>query len=191
MKKGTFWNDAARDGALLGILLGVSTLAEITMQLSGRMGLMALFCLEFFAVVALHYWLLHRFTRRHSALFTAEEGFTFGQGYGYLVAVSAFAGVIVGAVQALYIHAVLGYSTYLERYVASLMKMTSELGSSASSMTGYLRPMLEQIERAPAPSVFATFMGGIWTSLLFGALFGLIIAGVLSRAPRLFDKEQE
>ena len=32
-----------------------------------------------------------------------------------------------------------------------------------------------------------TVWGGVWSSLLFGGIFGLIIAGVIARAPKPFD----
>lgn len=190
MEKNNFWNDAARYGALLGAVLSVSFILENWMTLSGRMTMYALMTVEWIAVVVLHYYLLHRFTRSRSMLYTAEEGFTFGQGYGYLMVVSAFAGIIVGVVQYVYLHLVLGYSNYTERMVEAVTDMLSMGGNVSASYEGMIVPMLEQIQSAPAPSVIATVWGGMFTSLLFGAVFGLIIAGVLARAPRPFDTLQ-
>lgn len=190
MEKNNFWNDAARYGALLGAVLSVSFILENWMTLSGRMTMYALMTVEWIAVVVLHYYLLHRFTRCRSLLYTAEEGFTFGQGYGYLMVVSAFAGIIVGVVQYVYLHLVLGYSNYTERMVEAVTDMLSMGGNVSASYEGMIVPMLEQIQSAPVPSVIATVWGGMFTSLLFGAVFGLIIAGVLARAPRPFDTLQ-
>lgn len=190
MEKNNFWNDAARYGALLGAVLSVSFILENWMTLSGRMTMYALMTVEWIAVVVLHYYLLHRFTRSRSMLYTAEEGFTFGQGYGYLMVVSAFAGIIVGVVQYVYLHLVLGYSNYTERMVEAVTDMLSMGGNVSASYEGMIVPMLEQIQSAPVPSVIATVWGGMFTSLLFGAVFGLIIAGVLACAPRPFDTMQ-
>ena len=136
-----------------------------------------------------HYYLLHRFTRNRSKLYSAEEGFSFGQGYLFVLAVSAFAGVIVGGVQYIYLHLIMGYSNYTSRLVEALTDMMALGGGVPASMESVMAQSLEQIQTAPAPSVLATVWGGIWVSLLFGAVFGLIIAGVLSRAPRPFDTQ--
>ncbi len=97
-----FWNDAARSGAIIGAVLGVSALVESQMALSGNLRWFAWLVVEYLVVIALHFWLLYRFTRRRSQLYSAEEGFTFGEAYKFLLTVSAFGGAIAGAVQALY-----------------------------------------------------------------------------------------
>jgi len=190
MGNNNFWNDAARCGAVVGGLVAVSGLLENAMVLSGRMSLYLLMLVEFVAVAVLHYYLLHRFTRQRSMLCSAEEGFTFGQGYGFVLAMSAFAGIIAGCVQAVYLHLIVGYSTYMDRYFSSLAQVLEQNGAMSSSMEGMLSQLMTQVQSSPAPSVLGTVMGGIWTSLLFGAVFGLIVAGVLARAPRPFDTQE-
>lgn len=189
MEKNNIWNDAAKYGALLGALLSLSFILETAMTLSGKLSLYALLTLEWVVVVVLHYYLLHRFTRSRSRLYTPEEGFTFGQGYGFLLLVSAFAGIICGAVQYVYLHLIVGYSTYTDRMVAAMTDMISRSGGMSSSMEPYLAQTLNQIQATPEPSVLATVWGGVFTSLLFGALFGLIIAGVNARASKPFESE--
>ena len=189
MEKQNFWNDAAKCGAIIGAILAVSMILETMMTLSGSMKYYALMTVEWIGVVVLHYYLLHRFTRNRSKLYSAEEGFSFGQGYLFVLAVSAFAGVIVGGVQYIYLHLIMGYSNYISRLVEALTDMMALGGGVPASMESVMAESLEQIQTAPAPSVLATVWGGIWVSLLFGAVFGLIIAGVLSRAPRPFDTQ--
>ena len=83
----------------------------------------------------------------------------------------------------------MGYSNYTSRLVEALTDMMALGGGVPASMESVMAQSLEQIQTAPAPSVLATVWGGIWVSLLFGVVFGLIIAGVLSRAPRPFDTQ--
>lgn len=190
MEKNNFWNNAARQGAILGAVLAVSSVLENMMMLSGRLTLYALLTVETIAVIVLHYYLLHRYTRQRAALYTAEEGFTFGQGYGYLLAVSGFAGVIVGIVQYLYLHVIVGYANYVDHVVASVTETLAASGGMSASMEPLLNQMIAQMQSAPEPTVLATVWSGIFSSLLFGAFFGLIIAGVQARAPRPFDDGQ-
>ena len=117
MEKTNFWKDVAKYGAIIGALLAVSFMLETRLQISASFGLYAI---EWIAVVVLHYYLLHRFTRRYSMMYTAEEGFSFGQGYAYILSVSTVAGLIVGIVQYLYLHFFIGYTNYTERTTAAL-----------------------------------------------------------------------
>lgn len=181
--KNSFWSDAARCGAYVGLLLAVSSVLETGMVLSGKLGLYAVIIFEWLAVVALHIYLLLRFTRRRSALYAVEEGFSFGQGYGYVLAMSLLAGVILGAVNYIYLHLVLGYDRYVEKITDILSQLVSMSGAQNASVT----MLVEQLQHMPEPSLLATIWSGIWSSLLFGAVFGLIVAGVLARAPQLFS----
>lgn len=190
MEKNNFWNNAARQGAILGAVLAVSSVLENMMMLSGRLTLYALLTVETIAVIVLHYYLLHRYTRQRAALYTAGEGFTFGQGYGYLLAVSGFAGVIVGIVQYIYLHLIVGYANYVDHVVASVTETLAASGGMSASMEPLLNQMIAQMQSASEPTVLATVWSGIFSSLLFGAFFGLIIAGVQARAPRPFDDGQ-
>lgn len=187
MEKNNFWNEAARWGAIVGGMLALSFILETSMSLSGRISLYTILGLEWIAVVVLHYYLLHRFTRRYATRFPADEGFTFGQGYACVMAVSGFAGVIVGVVQVVYLHLIMGYETYTERMTAAVTEILASGGEVPAQMEGMISQLIEQMQSAAAPSVLATAWGGIFTSLLFGALFGLIIAGTNARAPRPFD----
>lgn len=180
--KNSFWSDAARCGAYVGLLLAASSVLETSLVLSGKTGLYVLLIFEWLAVVVLHFYLLLRFTRRRSALYTADEGFSFGQGYGYLLAVSLLAGLILGVVNYIFVHLVLGYDSYVAKVSDILMQFAAMGGSSVAPMATFV----EQLRNTPEPSLLATVWGGIWSSLLFGAVFGLIVAGVSARAPKPF-----
>lgn len=187
MDKNNFWNDAAKCGAVIGLILAVSSVLENSLFFTTGTGFLYLMLLEFFAVAAVHYYLLHRYVRRRSLLYTADEGFSFGQGYGFLLAVSGFAGIILGVVQAVYLHLIVGYSNYIDHYVSWMTGLFARMGSASSSMEGMLSQIINELQNSPAPSVLSTLWGGVWSSLLFGGIFGLIIAGVVARAPKPFD----
>lgn len=192
MNKSQFWNETAKKGAVLGVVLALSAIFELWVSISGKHALMLPMTVEWIAVVVLHYYLLHRYTKQYSLGFSDEEGFTFWQGYGYQMILSAFAGVIVGVVQASVLHGVIGYSNYIDRVLASTQQIIAASGTPMNaSMQTMLMQTFEQVEQAQIPSVLSTAWGGMVNSLLFGALFGLIIAGVRTRAPRLFGGEGE
>lgn len=189
MEQKNFWNDAAKYGAVIGLLLALSMLFETYAVLSGSTALIGLMVPEFIVVVVLHYVLLHRYTKRYGASFPVEEGFPYSKAYSYILLLSAFAGVIVGAVQAVYLHVVIGYAAYMEQYVAAIQNYLSQSGNVSASMEPMLAQLFDTLESAEAPSFLQTVWSSLFSSLLFGAFFGLIIAGVLSRAPKLFDDQ--
>ena len=122
MEKQNFRNDAAECGANIGAIAGrFDGLGERWMTLSGSMRYCALITVEWIGVVVLHCSPaapLRAQPFRNSIW--AEEGFSFGQGYLFVLAVSAFAGVIVGGVQYIYLHLIMGYSNYTSRLVEAL-----------------------------------------------------------------------
>ena len=96
MTKENFWSDAARCGAVLGLILSGSFLVETAFSLSGNGTLRNLVAVESVAVAVLHYYLLHRYTRQRSRLFSREEGFQFMHAYAFIQVISIFAGLLVG-----------------------------------------------------------------------------------------------
>lgn len=192
MEGKTFWNEAAKWGVIVGVLLSVSFVLENLMTVSGRMGLYYLMMLEWIGVVVLHFWLLLRFVQSRSSLYGAADGFTFGQGYGCVMVVSAFAGVIVGVVQAVYLHLIIGYQNYIDRTIEAMTGLISKSGSQMpASFEGMLEQSFQQLRTAPVPSVLESVWSGLFSSLLFGAVFGLIIAAIAARTPRPFDETNE
>ena len=65
----------------------------------------------------------------------------------------------------------------------------SRMGGASSSMEGMLSQIVNELQNSPAPSMLKTVWGGVWSCLLFGVVFGLIIAGVIARAPKPFGKD--
>lgn len=190
MEQKKFWSVAASQGGVIGLVLAASMFFETYASLSGRVGLMGLMLVEWVAVVILHYWLLNRYTKQYAAQFSDEEGFPFFRGYGYVLVLSLFAGVILGLAQAIYLHGVMGYGAYIEQYASALKELLAASPAS-SQMEPMLKQMFTQLEAAPVPSVLQTAWGGVTNSILFGGFFGLIIAAVQSRSPKLFAPKNE
>ena len=96
MEKSNFWNDACRGGAIIGLVMAVSNVAEQAMLLKGGIGMYGLVIVEWLALAGVFIWLLYRFTRKRAALYAPEEGFSFGQGFGFIVVMSLLSGLIAG-----------------------------------------------------------------------------------------------
>lgn len=186
MGKTNFWNDAAKYGAAVGLLLAVSTVVENSIVLSGRLGLYVLLTVEWIAAVVLHYYLLHRYTRQRAMQRAEAEGFSFGEAYGFIVTMSAFGGIISGAVQYIYVYGIIGYGRYVERTADALYAVMARNGNVSPSMENLLSQTVAQMHQSPEPSVFSAVGGGMLTSVLFGLVFGLFIASTVARPAKPF-----
>ncbi|MFR2524675.1 DUF4199 domain-containing protein [uncultured Alistipes sp.] len=188
MEKSNFWNDACRGGAIIGLAMAVSNVAEQAMLLKGGIGMYGLVIVEWLALAGVFIWLLYRFTRKRAALYALEEGFSFGQGFGFIVVMSLLSGLIAGAAGYFYRHVAIGYDVYTERYIDSVNGLLSEVPVPAATVDAY-ELLFEQLRSTPEPSIFAAIASSMFWYVVAGGLIGLVIAGVISRAPRPFDTE--
>ena len=188
MEKSNFWNDACRGGAIIGLVMAVSNVAEQAMLLKGGIGMYGLVIVEWLALAGVFIWLLYRFTRKRAALYAPEEGFSFGQGFGFIVVMSLLSGLIAGAAGYFYRHVAIGYDVDTERYIDSVNGLLSEVPVPAATVDAY-ELLFEQLRSTPEPSIFAAIASSMFWYVVAGGLIGLVIAGVISRAPRPFDTE--
>ena len=87
-----------------------------------------------------------------------------------------------------YRHVAIGYDVYTERYIDSVNGLLSEVPVPAATVDAY-ELLFEQLRSTPEPSIFAAIASSMFWYVVAGGLIGLVIAGVISRAPRPFDTE--
>lgn len=190
MTKENLWADAARSGAILGLILSASLIVENMLTFSGKFSLILLSGVVSLAVAILHYYLLHRYTRQRARLYSAEEGFSFGKGYSFILLISAFSGIITGAVTYIYQYIIIGYSSYIDRMSEMIRSVMQQAGPAAAALKGQFSNMVSTLQNTPEPSLLDVISGGIINSILFGLIFGLFIAGILSRPHNPFGESQ-
>lgn len=185
-----FWNDVASKGAILGVLMLVSHIFEQMMILNGTMTRVGIVGIEALVVFVIYVYLLYRFAKGHSLRYIPEEGFPYGKAFGYVVAISLFASVIVGLGSYISTHFIIGYNDYIDGVVNMYTNILSESPMPAQ-MAGVYEQTLEKIQEQPEPSIFATISSAIWNYLLLGGFAGLIIAAIVKREPNIFGNENE
>ena len=92
MAKNAFWNEASRCGAIVGLV-------NVAFEL-GKMSVPSIAFVLGLANFVVTIYLLWRFASRRAKSF-GNEGFTYGQSLGFIVAMGIFAGIITGAYQIL------------------------------------------------------------------------------------------
>lgn len=175
MKKSTFWSDASQGGAIIGLVsILLSTLGILFTKLSGLFSLVS--------VVVIIYLLFH-FTRRRASLYTTE-GFTYGQSLGFIVAMSIFTGIIMGAFQIVASNWL--FTDYYENTYNTLITTLAQAGLSNEEVETTAK-MYRAMLFSPLPSLIWSVIG----SIIGNGFYGLFISMGTKRNPDLFEQETE
>lgn len=175
MNKSTFWSDASRGGAIVGLTsIVLSTLGILFTKMAGM--------LSFVSVVVVIY-LLFYFTRRRSMLYT-KEGFTYGQSLGFIVAMSIFAGIIAGAFQIVASNWL--FTAHFEETYKVLMSTLAQAGISGEEME-LTAKMYRSMLFSPMPALLWSIVG----SVIGYGFYGLFISIGTKREPDMFDSADE
>ncbi len=182
MDNSIFWKDACKYGAILGLMMSLAAIIELSTALSGRFLLTGLTWLIFTAAYIV---LLVRFTKLHRSHLHPDDGFPFGQAFGFLITMVLLCALITGVVKYLYIHAFVGYSVYIDHYT----EMLSNLELPAS-MYGPMKDAIGQIQNAPTPSIVSEVWSNLLSNAIFCGILSLIIAATLVKPARPFASQQ-
>lgn len=187
----SFWSDALRDGALLGLAMALAkSLESYFMLISGISvtGLAIVLMVEMIGSAVLFVWLVHRFVKRRSLSADPREGFTYGQGLIYSFVISVLAGVVVGLANALFIMG-MGYENFVDATIARLeqtfeyMASYDSTGVAADSYEQMIDATIEALETQRRPTVFDNIIASLNSYIVWGTLLGLIIARRVRREP--------
>lgn len=171
MNQTNFWDDAAKCGAIIGC---VSILCMLLRDAT-RIGVFGLLGFAFYCGMLLF------FTRRRTAeCSTAEQEYDFGQRFGFVVAISAFVGIINGAYSILACRIL-----FSEQYAAAYDEAFGIVAATGIYPAEFLSD-LQQIMLSPLVQAFSAFAG----QLVLGVILGLVIAATV-QPPRNFDKQSE
>ncbi len=181
-----FWKNALINGALLGLIASAFYLVEQICLIHGRITLMSFVWL---VAAVLYVMLLSRFAKRYRATQADDEGLSFGKAFGFLVMLIVVASVIKGLIQWLYCNVVMGYTTYVERMIASLMGYIDGNGGMPASVQPMFEAQISMLHNAPAPGIFGTIWGVVTTNVIFCGMVSLIIAAVVKRDAKPFSQE--
>ena len=195
MKPSVYLNDMLTKGALLGVVMLLSNIAETSMMYYGgsEMWLTAI-SVEILISSTLYFWLILRFTKGYAKLVLNENKelpfFTFGNGLSYAINISMLAGVIAALGGYMFRHYIIGFENYITSYV-KLLKGALSHTEIPASMVGTYEQMFKAIESQNEPSLISAIFSSIWTYLVAGTFVGLIVASITKRTPKNFDNQNE
>lgn len=176
MAQNSFWSDASRGGAVVGG-------ASVAFSLLGMLIPSIAFVANLANFVVMIY-LLFYFTRRRSMLYT-EEGFTYTQSLGFIVAMAIFAGIISGAYQIIASNFL--FSEMFEESLATSLAALKQTGLYNNEMMDEMSSMMRSYIFSPVPSL----MANIFSNVLYFGFCGLFISIGTKREPDIFDTTTE
>ena len=193
MKPSVFLNDMLTKGAILGVVMLASNIAENMMLCyGGTTTWMAIMSVEIIASIALYIILLRRFTRNYANLVLTERKsvpyFTYGNGLTYIVSVSMLAGVIVALGNYMFIHYIVGFENYIVGYVQTLKNAVSGT-EMPSAMIDTYEQMFKALESQDEPSLISKVLSTVWSYLVGGTFVGLFIAAATRRKADIFNNQ--
>lgn len=183
-----YWHDVLRSGAILGLVMALSSIFERYLLLASNLTLgtaTMLYLGEAVVACVVFIWLIVRFTRRRRDAGDPRFGFNYSTALSYILLISMLAGVIVGVAGTIFTSAI-GYDAYIAGNIARLEEaktLYEGLGVGANDLVLF-DEMVHRIRTAPQPTMLQNVLASFSNYILFGGIPGLIIAGVLSRKPQ-------
>lgn len=172
MANKSFWNEASRGGAVVGLVnVGLSLIGMALPSISFVASL-----INFVATI----YLLFYFTRRRSLLFY-KEGYTYTESLGFIVAMGIFAGIIAGAYQIVASNFL--FTETFEETVKTTISTLQQSGLYNSDMMDQMAQMMHSYIFSPIPVLLSNIFGNV---LVYG-FYGLFISIGTKREPEIFD----
>lgn len=177
MTKSSFWRDASQGGAGLGLAGVIFSLAGMLWSAGGF-----IFNLANFVVTI---YLLFYYTRRRSMLYSAEEGFSYTQSLGFIVAMGIFAGIIAGAYQVVASNFL--FTEMFEQTVATSLETLKQTGIYNNDMMDQMSGLMRSYIFSPIPVLISNVVGNV---LIFG-FYGLFISIGTKREIDIFSTDDQ
>ncbi|MBR4994619.1 MAG: DUF4199 domain-containing protein [Alistipes sp.] len=176
MKTNSFWSDASRCGAIVGLV-------SVAFSLLGLLVPSIAFVCNLLSFVAMVY-LLFYFTRKRASQFTAD-GFTYSQSLGFIVGSAVFVGIVSAAFQI-----VAGNFLFTEQFEQTISTTVGEMQKSGI----YDAEMIKQMASAMRTYMFspiAVLLSQVFGNVLYLGFLGLFISVGTKCEPVLFDIQNE
>ncbi len=172
MERKNYWNELLKYGAIIGVV-------EIVASALGMMTTSSLISL--LALVA-YIYLMYRFTAQRAAQMPAERGFSYGDGWTFIVMIGLFAGFLTGVYEIFARN--IFFTAQYEEAIAQTMSIM------ARSMPGQMSEFKELMHKTMFSPAMILFSGAL-AGLIKSAFFGLFIAAFTSRKPDIFAPKQD
>ena len=171
--KNKFWNEASHCGAILGLISITFTFAGMYLPQTADVIISGL---NFVLTI----YLLFYFTKRRASQFP-QEGYTYSQCLGFIVASGLFTGIITGAYQI--VASNFFFTDYYNELYNTMIATYAQVGVFDNNMMDILKSTMHSYIFSPLPVLISNVMA---MCLSYG-FYGLFIALGTKREADIFD----
>lgn len=196
MSNNCFWNETLKLGAILGALMSISTMLESYVIYYSAIPLVRasmIYLAEWLVVVIAYVWLMYRFTKSYSNRYFDEgAGFSFSQGFGFVITLSLFVAIMVGVTTTLF-YSVMGFDGFIDGYIARIDELVAYMGANNIAMNSVAEDvelLRDNIRALQQPSMLSNILAAINNYVLSGLIIGLTIAAILRRKPVIVERNE-
>lgn len=172
MANNSFWNEASRYGAIVGLI-------NVFFALIGML-IPAIAFVASLANFVVTIYLLFFYTRRRAQRFT-NEGYSYTQCLGFMVSMGIFAGIISGAYQIVASNFL--FVDEFEQAINTSIAALQQSGVYNNEMIDQMSSIMRSYSFSPIPALISNIIGNI---LIFG-FYGLFISIGTKTEPNIFD----
>ena len=183
MKVTSFWGDACKYGAILGVIASASAIFEDYLINFSSVSLEAMgliYIVELIAYTALFIYLVVRFTKRRALQFEGEE-FTFGHGFSYSFVIVMLAMIVVGVAHTLFIE-IMGFEEFIEGFLMRIDQMEKSIIENpdvADIMGGDMSADFEQIRLQIRMTTQPSILSNVFARVNSAAFITLILSTII------------
>ena len=194
MKNNIFWNDVLRGGAILGIIMCLSTIFENYVMYYSSMPMMTAaitYLVEWIVVVGIYIWLIYHYTKNYANKFDVRTGFDFGLGFGFVVTLTLLVAIMVGMTNTIF-YSIMGFDGFVDGYLSRLDELSLYLqthGVPMESIQDDMTKLRDNVATLEQPSMLSSILGTISNYVFIGVFIGVIVAFVVRRRPIFIDNE--
>ena len=174
MANNSFWNEASRCGAIIGLV-------NVLFSLVGMM-LPSITFVANLANFVVTIYLLFYYTRRRAMRFS--EGYTYTQCLGFIVAIGIFAGIIAGAYQIVASNFL--FTEQMEQTLSTTIAELQKTGVYDGEMIKQMASMMRSYMFSPIAVLWSQVLGNV----LYLGFLGLFISVGTKREPVLFEIQE-
>lgn len=168
-----FWTEALKGGTLIGLVV---VAFAIVMQFAGEK--VALATILNIASTVISILLVFALLRKFAARSSAAEGFSFGRGVGFVVAMMLFVGVISGVYSAVMANFFIREEVLASVYMV-MVDMQDLLPAGEFERT-------YDLMRASVVNPFILTLSSVISNVFFGLLMGVCLSALTRRQPDIF-----
>ncbi len=184
-----FWDNAAKHGLFLGLVMGGAKVLEQSLILTGDVTYISLTTLVWLLSAVIYVSVLYKATKKQSMLNSKEEGYSFHDGFMYVIVISILTAIPVTCIYYVYINSIVGYDNYIDGIISSLSGVISQSGVT-NELADLYDSMFDGFRNTPKPTIMGSLFGSILNYMLSGSIIGLIVAKIASRKPEIFDNKE-